>query len=369
MFEQTIEDYDLKERLKQQLDNIDAVADVRLQHSLKYRRQRAYNEYLINCIHNREVGDYVNGHFLSAGKDYALKFNANDKKIEPKYLFGYNFNHTGSPCYLAYQNKINTLKVQRIIKEYKLFYENDCYYFVTLTMPSIEIIDNKSIAEQSNYARKIKEYSNNVINNLIKKIMKEYNVRGVVKKFECTYAEKNNKTTAHPHYHLLIAVDNKYKNLMVKDFGKKLSMKTTIFEYWYQSFIVKKFPGTLRRDALAAFDIRKANNKKLAAEIAGYISKGPKEDYLSSQLIFDHYYLFFYNTRLITFVGEFKEINTKLRLDDLDDRDEEDINDLIVRLEEEDTAKYTHIVFYNYNFNGFAPMKFAALVPGEKDSS
>ncbi|MDL2211953.1 protein rep [Erysipelotrichaceae bacterium OttesenSCG-928-M19] len=326
-----------------------------------FEQQQKYNELLENSYYNRHHSQFLSGEYKDAGKTFSYYIDINNLDIK-KFRYGYNFNHTLCPFWLNYQNRCNIGKLKSILNYYLDSEDKDDYfYFVTLTMPSLKILDLEIDTQVQDHTELIR-FANNVINNLNKKLSAIYNVKGFIKKFECTYAEKKDGNYAHPHYHLLIGLDKNAGKRIMKDTHYEQALRTTIINYWYTSFLIKKFPGTKYNNALAAFDMREVDKSKIALEVAGYVSKGTKADYLLNQEIFDHAYQFFFNKRLITFVGKFKEINKLLNLDELDELNENEALDKV----EMDNYEFTHVLHFNhYGKDGYRVFRISELEPDD----
>lgn len=293
--------------------------------------QEKYNYFLENSIYNRQVSDFVNGNYKDVGNFISYKVSTASNSV--KYNYGYNFNHTLSPFYLNYQNKLNVKKIQEIMKRYKNGYQlSEKQFFVTLTMPSTiadvytEDIDSVRIKK-----------ANQTISNLFKQLEKKFDCTGMIKKYECTFKYSKGKAMSHPHFHLVLTFKNKQQRWLKSTLSTQ-SINEYIFEYWYKNFVNKQFNVT-KNDARASYDFKSITGD-IAAEIAGYISKGNKRDYLLSQEIFDYAYVHLYNKRLITFSGIFKKINKELKLDDITEIEE---------LEKEE-IEYDYNVSFYYNF-------------------
>lgn len=352
-------------KIEQERIAIKASTDPELTEDLNKRdnlweQQQLYNTLLEHSYYNREHAQFLSGEYKSAGKDFSYYIDMNDinDKKKKRFIYGYNFNHTLSPFWLNYQNRCNIGKIKDILNYYLNSIDKDDYfYFVTLTMPSLKLADyeiDKQVEEHS----KLMKFANNTINNLNKKLIKLYNVKGFIKKFECTYTVKEDGNYVHPHYHLLIGFNNAAGNRIMQDTTYEQALRTTIINYWFTSFLIKKFLGIKYNDALAAFDMREVDKSKVALEVAGYVSKGTKTDYLLNQNIFDHAYQFFFNKRLITFVGKFKEINQLLNLDALDELEE---NEALDKLEKDDHI-YTHVIcFGRYHDEGYRIRRISEL--------
>lgn len=335
------------------------------------KQQNRYNKLLKNCPFNRMVKDFVTGRYGEAGNHLQYKYKLDNVAMKNliKYIYGFNFNHTLSPLYMNYHNKINTIKTKKIMSKHKSLHD-DYYYLVTLTSPSLEanITDVDTLTD-------INRKGNEKINNLFKVIKKEFDVDGIIKKFEMTFNYVNGKAMYHPHYHLLISFPKEcFRKYSIEKDGviTVKSLSTRIFEYWHDNYLMEYFHEVTENsctnkscdrtkcngnyakeyakdkychekcnvaytlgDYRAAYDFRRAYDKNLAKEIAGYISKATLTDHLKTQEIFDFAYKFFHRKRVLTFLGSFKAVNKLLKLDD------EEIED--------DEAEYSHtITFYWY---------------------
>lgn len=285
--------------------------------------QEVYNYYLDNSKYNRRVSDYRNGEYLNVGNN--IRFLLNSKENIIKYNFGYNFNHTGSPFYLNYNNKLNVLKLQKIMKRY--MYSGSVYekqFFITLTMPNLSA--NVFDVDDNN---KLVKTANQTITNLYKQLQNKFESTGMIKKYECTYKYMRGEAKSNPHFHLLISFKDLKSTRWMKSTHDRKSVADFIFEYWFNNFVVKHFPEITKDDARAAYDMQEVNQDKICEEMVGYVSKGTNRDYLKSQEIFDYFYNHMHNKRVLTYLGIFKKINKDLKLEEIDDIDELDDTDVV----------------------------------------
>ncbi len=97
---------------------------------------------------------------------------------------GYNFNHTLSPCYINYNNKLNLLKLSEIFDSFfEKYHIDEKFFFVTLTMPSLK--SDIELLEENN---KLIKKANQVITSLYKQLEKKYGTNELIKKYEVTYS-------------------------------------------------------------------------------------------------------------------------------------------------------------------------------------
>lgn len=359
--------------------------DIKRKNNLMEKQQK-YNYYLKESAYNRKVKDYRTGEYKEAGRK--IMYLLNSSTGEKKNLMGYNFNHTICPAYLNYNNKLNIEKVKKIIEVYQDEYiKKGDSYFPTLTMPNL-LADHTNI----DAANKIVKKANQVITNMYKQLEKRFGVTGQIKKYEVTYSYSNNQVMMHPHFHLLMHFKDVYN---VKIMKGEASAREFIFNYWYKHFLKKylseeieasaqksldlnlstngakgisidklsqktqeelelyisinqryvlnklsnaSYEEIVRKVCYGAFDMQRAKYANLKHEIAGYIGAS-SYDYLVSQDTFDFAYQHMHNKRILTYQGIFKEINKKLKLDQI-----EELEEL-----EEDTTEYDTVVSFLYS--------------------
>lgn len=299
--------------------------------------QNRYTLYLEKSKYNRKVSDFRNGNYKSVGKYINYTLNTLTSKV--KYNYGYNFNHTLCPFYMNYQNKLNVLKIKNITSEYQRSYKfNEKTFFVTLTFPNL--IADVNIEEDNSLLVK---KANQTITNLYKQLKKKFAATGMIKKYEVTYKYEKNVAKANSHFHLVVSFKNRKNTRWKKSTTSNISVNEFIFDYWYKNFVSKMFDNMIKNESRAAYDFQEVNYDNLANEVAGYISKGSKRDYLISQEIFDYAYVHMHNKRIITYLGIYKDINKELKLDMVDEIEELESN-------EDDNKEYDYSVHFYYHF-------------------
>lgn len=306
------------------------------------KNQIRYNDLLTNCKYNRKTADFRAGISVTAGDRLVYSLNTSNGNI--KYNWGYNFNHTLSPFYINYHNKVNLVKITKIIDLFlEEFRTDEDFYFITLTMPNLPA--NVEFEEKN---KALIKKANQTITDIYKRLEKEYAVTGMVKKYETTYKYRKGKSEANHHFHVIVAIDKNVRAM--KGDGSKPSMREFVLRYWFKNFLVKNFEAYQTADeveeermynvAKGSFDIQKADATTINKELAGYISKNNKYDYLLSQEIFDYAYVHMHQKRILTYSGLFKKANQQLKLDDINDLEE---------LENDESEYDTVLTFYYSN--------------------
>ncbi len=274
------------------------------------KNQGLYNYYLKNSAYNREVKDFRDGTYLTAGDK--LVYKVSSTTLVAKCLMGYNFNHTLSPCYINYNNKLNLLKLSKIFGSFfDKYHIDEKFFFVTLTMPNLKA-DVELIEDNNNLIKR----ANQVITNLYKQLEKKYGSSGLIKKYEVTYKYNKGAAYSHPHFHLIITLPPNVRHM--KSTELEISAREFIINYWYKNFLSKHFEIKFE-DALGAFDMQEANYSKIKEELTGYMSRNNKYDYLNSQEVFDYAYCHMHNKRVLTYSGVFKKINQELKLEEIEE--------------------------------------------------
>lgn len=314
--------------------------------------QNRYSYFLENSKYNREVKDFKNGNYKEVGNQ--IHFLLNETLSAIKYSYGYNFNHTGSPFYINYNNKLNVLKLEKIMKRYMSSGAHyDKQFFVTLTTPNLSA--NIFDLEDNN---KLIKKANQTITNLNKQLQNKYSCTGMIKKYECTYKYIRGEAQSNPHFHLLISFEKLNSTRWMKSTSDRKSVADFIFEYWYKNFVSKYFPNVSANDARAAYDVQEINQEKICEEMVGYVSKGSNRDYLKSQDIFDYFYSHMHNKRVLTYLGVFKKINKQLKLEIVEDIEE---------LEEKDIEwHYSASFYYHFKEQKYKVSSVRNIIPLEE---
>lgn len=173
------------------------------------------------------------------------------------------------------------------------------YLFLTLTAPNV-------IGEE--LSEEIKKY-NKAFNHFIK--LKKYKniIKGYIRKLEVTYnnnKKSDNYNTYHPHFHVLISVDNRY----FKD------------NYIKRDEWLKDWQEVMQDKTITQVDIRRlqTQNKnildKSILEITKYVAKD--SNYLENEQVFEYFYKGLKGKRQYAFGGDFKIAREKLKNGELE---------------------------------------------------
>lgn len=151
------------------------------------------------------------------------------------------------------------------------------FIFLTLTAPNVT-------AEE--LEQELRDYSQS-FDRLFKRKEVSSVVNGYTRKLEVTYNRKTD--TYHPHYHVLLAVSEKYFS------GKYYIPRARWLKLWQEC---KKDPS------ITQVDVRKYKDKD-TFEITKYIAKD--SDYLYNEHVFKTFYLSLKGKRLLSYSGVFKD--------------------------------------------------------------
>lgn len=187
----------------------------------------------------------------------------------------------------------------KVMTEYVRVELKKQYIFVTLTAPNVS---GKYLSNEINRYNK-------AFNHFIK--LKKYKniIKGYVRKLEVTYNnDKKSKSydTYHPHFHVLISVDNRYfKNNYIKR------------DEW-----LKDWKKVMEDESITQVDVRRlqTQNKnmldKSILEITKYIAKD--SNYLENEEIFLNFYRGLKGKRQYAYGGDFKIAREKLKNGELE---------------------------------------------------
>lgn len=165
-------------------------------------------------------------------------------------------------------------------------------------------------------------------------------IKGYFRSLEVTF--NKNENTYHPHFHLILAVDNNYF--------------TNSRIYLSQEKWTDLWKSSLRADYTPIVDVRKLkeNKKKEVAEVAKYTVKSEdfiirNEDGQINEKLTDEVVktldLALHRKRLTSFGFVFKEVHKKLNLDDMED------GDLINTDSDEDLREDLTSIILRYQWN------------------
>lgn len=196
----------------------------------------------------------------------------------------------------------------KVMTEYVMQELKRQYIFVTFTAPNVS--GEKLSEEITRYYR--------AFNHFIK--LKKYKnvIKGYIRKLEVTYNnDKKSKSynTYHPHFHVLISVNNRY----FKD------------NYIKQADWLKDWQEVMQDESITQVDVRRLKTKtkdmleKSILEITKYIAKD--SNYLSSEEVFSNFYKGLKGKRQYGYGGDFKVARTKLKNKELEDYFTEDVTE------------------------------------------
>lgn len=231
-----------------------------------------------------------------------------DKEYKNFKLSGANFcgNRFCPHCSFNKSRK-DALEFDILIKYIKEKY-NYSFLFLTLTAPNVsaDFLDNE-----------IRDYGNSIKRLFERKSVKEI-CKGYIRKLEVTY--NLDMDTYHPHYHILIAVNNSY---------------FTSRDYLSHAEWLKLWRNSKRDQSITQLDIRKVKDQELlnsVLEISKYVSKD--SNYLFSREVFEVFYRSLKGKQYFTFTGVFKDSHKLYNNKKLD------------YLKEKDDVEYIYKIYY-----------------------
>lgn len=189
------------------------------------------------------------------------------------------------------------------------------YSFIFLTLTAPNIPGSELEKELKSYAKSFKR--------LFEQKRVSAIAKGYMRKLEITYNFKSD--TFHPHYHVLIAVNNSY----FTDKRYYISREKWL-DYWKKA---------KRDDTITQVDVRKltTSTDKGILEITKYIAKD--SNYMYSKDVFKVFYGALKGKRSYSYKGVFKEAVKFYKTGDLD------------YLKDIDTTEYLYRVWYNWDFS------------------
>lgn len=196
----------------------------------------------------------------------------------------------------------------KVMTEYVMKELKRQYIFVTFTAPNVS---GEKLSEE------IKKY-NASFKKLVEREKYKNVIKGYIRKLEVTYNnDKKSKSynTYHPHFHVLISVNNRY----FKD------------NYIKQADWLKDWQEVMQDESITQVDVRRLKTKtkdmleKSILEITKYIAKD--SNYLSSEDVFSNFYKGLKGKRQYGYGGDFKVARTKLKNKELEDYFTEDVTE------------------------------------------
>lgn len=252
-----------------------------------------------------------------------------DKEFKNYKLSGANFceNRFCPHCNFNLSRKLG-LELSVITKYIKEKY-NYSFLFLTLTAPNVsaDILGNELLDYYKSFERLFKRKEVKAI------------CQGYIRKFEITYNKKRNDY--HPHYHILIAVNNSYFH------SRNYITRNRWLELWKKS---------KKDDTITQLDVRKLNESNLTKsllELSKYLSKD--SDYLYSKEVFEVFYKNLKGKRYISFSEVFKEARKLYNDGELD------------YLKDVDDTEYIYKVYYLRNNSNYTLKNFLELSREEID--
>jgi plasmid rolling circle replication initiator protein Rep len=259
-----------------------------------------------------------------------LSFMAN-KDLSKRKIFGGNFcGNRFCPMCAWRQAKKDALKISICMKYIELEHKKS-FIFLTLTAPNIT--GDKLSDEVTKY--------NLAFKNLIKrKEVKAIN-KGYIRKLEITYNE--NSDTYHPHFHVVIAVNESY--FKSRDYIKQ--------EKW-----LHMWRDVMENPTITQVDVRrmkKDTENKEILEIAKYAAKD--SEMMINQQVFDTFYEALKGRQILTYNGLFKDANKLFKEKKLE------------KYKEIDETEYVYFLLYRWNLGQYVETEIRELTPEEKQKN
>lgn len=195
-------------------------------------------------------------------------------------------------------------------------YKSTAYLLLTLTVPNVP-------------GEKLKEEitsMNKAWSSLSKKVEFKKSIWGWFKALEVTYNEKSN--TYHPHFHVLLAVPNKYFK------GTNYINQARWLELWQiatknpliTQVDVRRVKPNPKRSESTAIESAAAEVGKYATKPSDYITEVSKDEYKANQKVVLELAIMLKGKRLTAFGGRMKEHYIKLQLADIESEEVDLIN-------------------------------------------
>lgn len=171
---------------------------------------------------------------------------------------------------------------------------NGKYGFLFLTLTSVNCEIDSLYEEITKYYKAFQRF--------IKRKEVASVVNGYIRKLEITYNEKSR--TFHPHYHLILLVNNSYFN------SRYYISRNRFLEIWSNSF---------RDNRITQLDVRRIKVNDLlnsTLELSKYVSKF--NNIYNDSFVFKNYYKGLKNRQLISYGGLFKDYLKKYKSDEFE---------------------------------------------------
>ena len=290
----------------------------------KYNLKKLKNQELINYI-VKHVNDNTLMRINFCGE--FLSFMANEDLTKRK-LHGGNFcGNRFCPMCAWRQSKKDALKISICMKYIELEHKKS-FIFLTLTAPNIT--GDKLSDEINKYNKAFKKMFE-------RKDVKAVN-KGYIRKLEITYNENSN--TYHPHFHVVMAVNNSY-------FTDRTYIKQ---EKW-----LNMWREVMENPDITQVDVRrmkKNTESKEISEIAKYAAKD--SEMMINQQVFDIFYEALKGRQILTYNGLFKDANKLFKEKKLD------------KYKEIDETEYVYFLLYRWGLGKYVETEFRELTLEER---
>jgi len=289
------------------------------------------DKYNIKKKKSQEVILYIKKHISESVQS---RFNAcayylamvGDKDLVKKKLYkGYFCGNRFCPMCRWREMKKDALKISVLMKHIQQKH-NKTFLFLTLTAPNVT--GDKLENEITKY--------NKAFKNLMKRPEVLLITKGYVRKLEITYnAERNDY---HPHFHILIAVNNSYfkKNYIKRDKWLRL-WQEVMDDYSITQVHVSKWKG---------------EKDKNVYEIATYSAKD--EELYYNESVFDVFYEALKGRQILTYSGLFAEANKLYKAKELE------------HLKDVDPTEYVYFLMYNWGLGEYIEKEKRELTESER---
>jgi len=288
----------------------------------KYNIKKKKSQEIILYI-KKHISESVQSRFNACAYYLAM---VGDKDLVKKKLFkGYFCGNRFCPTCRWREAKKDALKISVLMKHIQ-HKHNKTFLFLTLTAPNVT--GDKLEDEITRY--------NKAFKNLMKRPEVLPIAKGYVRKLEITHnAERKD---FHPHFHVLIAVNNSY-------FTDKTYIKR---EKWLQMW-----QQVMNDYSITQVDIRKfkGDTQKEVLEVATYSAKD--SDLYFNETVFDYFYKALKGRQILTYSGLFAEANKLYKAKELE------------HLKDVDPTEYVYFLMYNWGLGEYVEKEKRELTEDE----
>lgn len=291
-------------------------------------------KYITKKLKNQDLVKYIVKHVSSSSLNNIsacgefLAFIANGDLSKMK-LYHSNFcKNRFCPMCSWRQTKKDALKISVLLKYLEIEHKKN-FIFLSLTAPNVT--GDKLTEEITRY------------NKAFKKMFERKNIvdinKGYIRKLEITYSRE--RDDYHPHFHVIIAVND---------------------SYYKKGFIKQREWLSMWRDVMNAPEITQVDVRKLekhgenkeVLEIATYTAKD--NDLLLSQEVFDNFYKALKGRQILTYNGLFKDANKLYKQNKLD------------KYKEIDNTDYVYFLLHRWGKGEYVQEEFRELTELERNS-